>query len=244
MADFAAAACAESFSLYGFSPHSPLPVSSPCNMSRDDVPSYLDEFKRLRDLYAPRLQLLCSMEIDYLGSQWGPSHSYFDTIPLDYRIGSVHFLPSPRDGYIDVDGRFPSFVDKIQRYFDGDIRGVAERFFEQSAAMIERGGFDILGHVDKIAHNASLYSPGIADESWFDNSVKALIDMAADRDIAVEINTKAWPDYGRLFPDPRHFNYLKESGATIVINSDAHRPTLISAGRAAAAALLAQATSI
>lgn len=240
MAEFAAAAAAEGFAVYGFSPHSPIPFQSPCNMSREDVPRYLDEFRRLRDLYAPKLRLLCSMEIDWLGDDWGATHPYFASLPLDYLISSVHFLRSPRDGFVDVDGRFPAFAVKVQRHFDGDIRGVVERFFDESAAMIERGGFDILGHVDKIAHNASLYSPGIADEPWFDRSVKALIDMAAARGIAIEVNTKAWPGAARLFPDIRHLSHLKASGATLVVNSDAHRPNLISAGRRAALSFLAE----
>ena len=39
---------------------------------------------------------------------------------LDYRIGSVHFLPCG-DGYVDVDGRFDSFKIKMERFFDNDI---------------------------------------------------------------------------------------------------------------------------
>lgn len=239
MAEFAAEAAARGFALYGFSPHSPLPIASPCNMTREDVPRYIAEFNRLRELYEGRVKLLCGMEIDWLGPEWGPSNDYFDTLPLDYRIGSVHFLMSPRDGYIDVDGRFPSFARKMHLHFDDDIRGVAERFFEQSALMIEAGGFDILGHVDKIAHNASLFSPGIADEPWFDRTVKQLISMAAERDIAVEINTKAWGTAGRMFPDTRHFGALHHSGVTVTINSDAHQTHLIDAGIDAARAMFA-----
>lgn len=33
MAEFAAEAVAQGFTHYGFSPHSPVPIQSPCNMS-------------------------------------------------------------------------------------------------------------------------------------------------------------------------------------------------------------------
>ena len=34
------------------------------------------------------------MEIDYLNDDWGPANDYFQSLPLDYRIGSVHFIPT------------------------------------------------------------------------------------------------------------------------------------------------------
>lgn len=239
MADFAAVALRRGFSAYGFSPHSPVKgLESPCNMKADDVPAYLDEFSRLKDEYAGRLDLYCSMEIDYLDEQHGPSADFYQRLPLDYRIGSVHFIPSPRDGMIDIDGRFASFRRKMVDNFDNDIRGVCERFFEQTASMIERGGFDIVGHIDKIGHNASLWQPGIADEPWFDHSVRELIRMAADRGLAIEVNTKALKTAGRLFPDLRYFTLLRQTGAMLPVNSDAHYPDLIEAGRPEALDLL------
>ena len=125
VAAFAEAAAESGFLHYGFSPHSPIPVQSPCNMSFERVEEYLKEFRRLRDEYAGKLNLYCSMEIDYLGSDWGPSNPYFDTLPLDYRIGSVHFIPSA-EGMVDVDGRFESFKGKMERFFFQRYQGGSE----------------------------------------------------------------------------------------------------------------------
>ena len=207
-------------------------------MKAADVQAYLDEFRRLKDEYAGCLNLYCSMEIDYLDEHRGPSADYYQSLPLDYRIGSVHFIPSSRDGMIDIDGRFASFRRKMAENFDNDIRGVCERFFEQTAAMIEHGGFDVVGHIDKIGHNASLWQPGIADEAWFDRSVRELIRMAAERGLAIEVNTKAYETAGRLFPDIRYFTLLRQTGAMLPVNSDAHYPELIEAGRREALELL------
>ena len=96
MENFVEAAIRNGFSHYGFSPHSPVPIESPCNMSMESVPAYLAEFERLRNLYGDRIRLYASMEIDWLGPQWGPSNDYFQALPLDYRIGSVHFIPDNR----------------------------------------------------------------------------------------------------------------------------------------------------
>ena len=34
--------------------------------------------------------------------------------------------------------------------------------------MVELGGFDIVGHADKMHYNASCYRPGLLDEPWYD----------------------------------------------------------------------------
>ena len=40
---FAREVVAQGFSHYGFSPHSPIPIESPCNMLKIAVPVYLEE---------------------------------------------------------------------------------------------------------------------------------------------------------------------------------------------------------
>ena len=175
MAAFADTACKSGFIHYGFSPHSPVPIQSSCNMDFERVEEYFKEYKRLREEYSGKLNLYCAMEIDYLGSEWGPSNPYFAALPLDYRIGSVHFIPSA-EGMVDVDGRFESFKGKMARYFDNDIESVVRSFYSQTNDMISAGGFDIIGHFDKIGHNADHFLPGIEGEKWYESLVNDTID--------------------------------------------------------------------
>ena len=230
MDDFVREAVAESFTHYGFSPHSPIPMESPCNMSREDVPLYFAEFNRLKKEWGDKIKLYASMEIDYLGDEWGPANSYFATLPLDYKIGSVHFIPSDV-GYIDVDGSFLNFKAKMSNYFHDDIRYVVETFYAQSTRMLEAGGFDIIGHFDKIGHNAGHYKEGIEQESWYKTLVYDLMDLIISRKVIVEINTKAWIDHHRMFPGVSWISYLLDHNVPIVVNSDAHYPMLINASR-------------
>ena len=237
MEAFVPAAVAAGFTHYGFSPHSPVPIVSPCNMHRDNVDVYLAEVRRLQELWGDRIRLYASMEIDYLDESWGPSHEYFRNLPLDYRIGSVHFIPSD-DGPVDIDGRFESFARKMKDHFHGDIRYVVETFYRQSVAMVEAGGFDMIGHFDKVGHNASHYMPGVEDEPWYRKGVDDLIDCIVASGVTVELNTKAWKDHGRMFPGQRYMTRLLKAGVPIVVNSDAHVPALINAGRAEGFAML------
>ena len=240
MEEFVKEAVAQGFAHYGFSPHSPIPIDSPCNMSHNDVSQFIGEVNRLKSVYGNKIALYTSMEIDYLGDEWGPSSPYFDTLPLDYRIGSIHFIPSD-SGYIDMDGRFENFKNKMETYFHGDIRHVVETFYRQSTRMLEAGGFDIIGHFDKIGHNADHYHPGIEDLPWYRSLVNDIIDLIIERKVIVELNTKAWNDHHRLFPGTRYLSRLIEARVPIIVNSDAHYPALIDAARPLAFSYLSKA---
>lgn len=240
MEDFVKEAVKSGFTDYGFSPHSPIPLKSPCNMSKESVNDYIAEYIRLKDLYGDCINLYLSMEIDYLGDQWGASDAYFDTLPLDYRISSVHFIPAFTDSdlYVDIDGRYPAFKQKMEKYFYNDIKSVVESFYGQSIKMIEAGGFDIIGHFDKIGHNAGHFKEGIENESWYEHLFLQTFEAIMDNHLIIEINTKAYIEHNRFFPNVKYFNMLKQSGALLLVNSDAHYPALINSGRDEAMRLL------
>lgn len=231
MENFVIEAIEEKFSHYGFSPHSPIPLDSPCNMKKENVSEYLSRVDLLKFKYGDKINLYASMEIDYLNDSWGPSNEYFKNLPLDYKIGSVHFIPCCDGSFVDVDGRYDNFKKKMAKYFDNDIRYVVDTFYKQTIAMIESGGFDIIGHFDKIGHNAGHFQDGIEDEAWYNKHIETTFDAIMDKNIIVEINTKAWNEHNRFFPNLKYFELLNKYKPTIIINSDAHYPTLVNAGR-------------
>ena len=240
MEDFVVEAIDQGFTHLGFTPHSPISVESPVNMSRDDVQAYFDEMARLRTVYGDRIHLYTSMEIDYVSVGDGPNNEYFRNLPLDYRIGSVHFIPSidnPED-MVDIDGKFPGFKERMGLKFNGDIEYVVKTFFSQMMAMVEEGGFDIVGHMDKIGFNASMYRANIDEEPWYDQLVIALFENIMDHHLTIEVNTKAWLQRNRFYPNLKYFGMLKRFNAPIVVNSDAHYPTLLNNGRLEAIKLL------
>ena len=249
MEAFAREVVARGFTHYGFSPHCPLPIVSPCNMRREDVGRYLREVDRIKGEYGGHCRFYAAMEVDYLGEEFGPSSREISELPLDYVIGSVHFVANRKGRLVDVDGRFESFRRKMRDYFDDDIRYVCEAFYSRSVAMVEAGGFDIIGHFDKIGQNASYFQPGIEDEEWYQALVSDLVDRIIshnarhpERPLTVEINTKAYADHsGRLFPHPRHWGRLIEAGVPLIVNSDAHVPALIDASREMTFSMLEQA---
>lgn len=230
MEDFIKEAIANDFTIFGFTPHSPIPTPSSCNMEKQDVVAYLHEVERLRKKY-PQINILAGMEIDYLDENWGPSNEYFRGIPLDFSIGSVHFIPNQDGKFIDIDGRYESFKSKMSEYFHNDIRYVVETFFSQSQKMISEGNFDIIGHFDKIKHNGSLFYQNLEQETWYKTLVNDLIDSIIASKVIVEINTKAWAQHNQLFPAQEHWKRLLKNSVPIIVNSDVHYPKLVNASR-------------
>ena len=240
MEEFVVEAIAQGFTHLGFTPHSPISVDSPCNMSREQVQEYFDEVERLRRAYGDRIHLYTAMEIDYVSVGDGPAADYFQQLPLDYRIGSVHFIPAidnPSE-MVDIDGKFQAFKQRMAKHFAGDIEYVVRTFFAQMIAMVEEGGFDMVGHMDKIGFNASEYCECIDEEPWYDKLVIDLFECIMDHQLTIEINTKAWLQRNRFYPNLKYFGMLKRFNAPVVVNSDAHYPTLLNNGRMEALKLL------
>ncbi|MFI3240179.1 MAG: histidinol-phosphatase [Bacteroidales bacterium] len=231
MEDFVVAAIGAGFTDFGFSPHSPINIESPCNMSFDAVDDYLTEFNRLKVKYMGDINLYASMEIDYLSEEWNASNDYFRKLPLDYRIGSVHFVPNADGVLVDLDGRFERFKVNIDELFGGDLDYAVRRYFAQSLRMIEAGGFDIIAHFDKIGHNASHYRADLESEQWYQKLIMELLEAIKDNNIIVEVNSKAFKDHNRFFPNKRLFSLLKRYDIPLLVNSDVHYPELVNSGR-------------
>lgn len=228
------AAYNKGFEVWGISPHSPVCIESPCNMTREDIPLYIDEMNRLKGVFQGRMQLLTGMEVDYLSRDFGPHTDYFLKLPLDYRIGSVHFVPNQDGIPLDCDGSAERFARYLKDGYQGDLRYVVERYFEQVLTMLELGGFELLGHFDKIIGNASEIDPTIETRHWYEALIVDVIRLAKETGVVVEINTKAIEARKRFYPARRWWPSLKEAGVVIAVNSDCHHPDLTDLGRSAA----------
>lgn len=241
MEAFVQEAINKGFRAYGISSHAPFPIPNSCNMHRERMACYLGEFNRLKQIYSSQIELYIGLEIDFLDDTFNPSIDYFRELPLDYRIGSVHYIVTPDGTPIDTDGSPDRFRGYVDTFFDGDVDEAVRRFYRSSFRMIELGGFDFLGHLDKIGLNASLYRPGLDGEPWYKKLVSGYLEEIAARDLLVEVNTKAWEPRGRFFPHRDYFEQMKALGIRVVVNSDTHYPEKINSGREAALRALSQA---
>ena len=240
--DFVKFAISHGFRAYGFSSHSPLPFETFWNMSKDDMPEYLEEINRLKEKYAGQLEIYTSLEIDYLDETYNPSIAYFQELPLDYRIGSIHFLPLSEhlseDNMVCIDGAFADYKDSVDRYFEGKISKLVTRYFDSTLKMIEAGGIDIVGHMDKIYMNGHKCEGFSFDADWYQKPFKAVLDLIAQKGLMVEVNTKNLIKKQQIFPRKEYLGLLKDMNIPVMVNSDCHYPDLVNDGRTEAFEIL------
>ena len=240
--DFVKFAISHGFRAYGFSSHSPLPFETFWNMSKDDMPEYLEEINRLNEKYAGQLEIYTSLEIDYLDETYNPSIAYFQELPLDYRIGSIHFLPLSEhlseDNMVCIDGAFADYKDSVDRYFEGKISKLVTRYFDSTLKMIEAGGIDIVGHMDKIYMNGHKCEGFSFDADWYKKPFKAVLDLIAQKGLMVEVNTKNLIKKQQIFPRKEYLGLLKDMNIPVMVNSDCHYPDLVNDGRSEAFEIL------
>lgn len=236
--EFVKEAISQGFYSYGVSSHAPLPFPTQWTMEWEQMEAYLDEFNNLRQKYADEIELYVGLEIDYLNEESNPSVARFTELSLDYRIGSVHLLYDAAGEVVDIDCSPAVFKERVDRHFNGDVLRVIRMYFDRLFRMVELGGFDILGHADKMHYNASYYHPGLLDEPWYEALMKDYFSLVASRGYLVEINTKAYDSLGTFYPNSRYWELMKEYQIKILVNSDAHYPERINAGRIEALRLL------
>lgn len=240
--DFVKFAVSEGFKAYGFSSHSPLPFETNWNMSACDLPSYLQQTAFLKEKYKDRIELYTALEIDYLDETYNPSIPYFTEMPLDYRIGSVHYVPIAKElieaNMVGIDGPYEDFQNAVKQHFGGDVKLLVKRFYESSMKMVEAGGLDIVGHMDKIYMNGERYPGFSMEENWYTSLVYEFLHLIAEKGLMVEINTKNITRKQHIYPHRNLFPLIKELKIPVMVNSDCHFPHLVNDGREAAFILL------
>lgn len=240
--DFVLFAVARKFRAYGFSSHSPLPFETFWNMSAIDMPEYIAEINRLKKKFADTIEIYVGLEIDYLDPIYNASIPYFHELPLDYRISSIHFLPwrhpLSEENMVCIDGSYSDFEEGVKTHFDGSIRRTTEFFFDSSMQMVEAGGFDIVGHIDKIYMNGSRHPNFDLQADWYRKPFLELLDLVAEKGLIIEINCKNKTRKGQTFPHVDFYGELQKRNIPVMVNSDCHFPDLVNDGREETIALL------
>ena len=231
-------AISQGFRAYGFSSHSPLPFETFWNMPKDDMPEYLMEIERLKKKYQDQIEIYVGLEIDFLDETYNASIPFFTQLPLDYRIGSIHFLPIAHPleekNMVCIDGSFRDFQKSVDTYYNGDIRLLVAHYFNSTQKMVELGGFDIVGHMDKIYMNGHRCKDFDFEANWYQKPFNDSLQLIAEKGLMVEINTKNLLQKKQTYPHINYLHRLLELNIPVMVNSDCHYPDLVNDGRAEA----------
>ena len=200
-------------------------------MRKEDMDEYRQEFSRLREKYKSEIELYLGLEVDYIPNVVNVKDEIVQNQKWDYLISSIHHLKQfPNGEFWNIDGSFNTFKKGLDSIFSGDIFAATQTFYRYTCEMIELGGFDIIGHLDKIALNGRLI-PGIdLSDKWYDDLIQETFRLIAGKGIIVEINTKSFYEKGIVFPGIRYFKQLHQLNIPVMVNSDCHYPDKITDG--------------
>jgi len=115
---------------------------------------------------------------------------------------------------------------------------ITKDFFYHSMRMVEAGGIDIVGHLDKIYQNGHLYPGFDFQADWYQKPLKEYLDFIAEKGLIVEINTKNYKSKRQTFPHINTFKSLLRHRIPVMVNSDCHFPDLVDDGQAETLAIL------
>lgn len=246
MDTFVRSAIGQGFAALGFSSHCPIPFPSPCNMRRERLDEYVREFRRLKQRYGAQIELYLSLELDYISvlpDKGEVLFDYFPDCPLDYRVGSVHYVLCPEESgasqgegsltLVDLDVSQARFDRLMSSYFPtrGEQDSLFETYLANHVALARHPAVDVIAHPFKMMQLFYRFRPDWEGGEMARLYTTQFFKEAARNQKVVEVNTKNEVEKGEFYPDISFFSFMKECGNRVVVNSDAHFPARLNSGR-------------
>jgi histidinol-phosphatase (PHP family) len=174
----------------GFSDHSPVPFENSFAIKNNEVHNYISTIKSLKEKYQDKIDIYCSMEMDFIPGIVKDFKKTKDELGLDYMIGSVHLVGNDVEKLWFIDGsKVETYDEGLNNFYNGDIKKGVKTFFYQYNEMIETEEFDIVGHFDKIKmHNRDRYF--LEEDKWYRDLLMETLTLIKEKSLIVEVNTR------------------------------------------------------
>ncbi len=195
----------------GFSIHLPAetPTDERFNVTRDEMAIIMRTVEELRTDLAGRIRISLAGEADYFPDREDAIAAMLDEYPLDYVIGSVHYVD---DWPVDHPG-YTSKFDEI------GVMEAYRRYFNTVIGAARSGLFDILGHADvvkKFGHRP--------EEDWSDLAER-VAEATGAAGLCIDLNTAGRVKrVGEFYPSRDLLERFARHGAGLTLGSDAHAP--------------------
>ncbi len=209
----------DGFQMIGITDHSFVAVDADSCLAYEHYEEYQQELRSLKEKYADKIEVLCGIEQDYYSDH--PAEGF------DYVIGSVHFIKMD-DELIGIDwsGEYGVSVirDAADRFFDGDVYGMIEAYYETISNVVEITNCDIIGHFDVIRKNNDEIPFFDPQNERYIAAWKKAADRLLEKDIIFEINVSPLLNKTLSVPHPAPDiqDYLKARGAKLLYTGDCH----------------------
>jgi histidinol-phosphatase (PHP family) len=208
--DYIASALASGFSEIGFSEHLTLfRELENWNMNPANIDKYINHLDSLRQS-TNHIKIRTGLEVDYIEGKGNEIRDFLHPLPLDYIIGSVHYMGEKT-------------VDVGPEFYEGkNFDKLFESYFNSVCAAVATGIFDIIGHCDLIRIFG--YKPSFNQEPHY----RKLARTMKLHDVVFEVNTNGRNrPLADFYPDRRFLNIFLEENVPVCVNSDAHMPSRV-----------------
>ena len=175
-------------------------------ISEVDIPVMTERIEILRERYQDKISVKFGIEMDYLEGREEEISHVIRSLPLDYIIGSVHFIG---DWNFDTDKSLYGKWTNDRLY---------EMYFELIQKAASSGLFDIIGHLD-IIKKFRVY-PESDQTDLIENTLKII----KEHNLVVELNTGGMDRPCKEFtPSPSIVERCYYHHIPMTLSSDAHR---------------------
>ncbi|MCW0481652.1 histidinol-phosphatase HisJ family protein [Gaoshiqia sediminis] len=179
-------------------------------ISEIDIPVMTQQILDLREKYNGQITIKYGIEMDYFPGREDEIRSLINSLPLDYVIGSVHFIG---------DWNFDSDKSLYGKWSNDELYHM---YFELVQMAAKSGLFDIIGHLD-IIKKFRVY-PESDQTQLLEDTLKII----QENNLVVELNTGGLDRPCADFtPSPALVERCYQLHIPMTISSDAHQTSQI-----------------
>lgn len=189
----------------------------------EDIPVMTSQIIDLKDKYEDQIKIRYGVEMDYLPGKDAQINEIIERIPVDYVIGSIHFIG---DWNFDTDQSLYGKWTNDKLY---------EKYFALVQQAAQSGLFDIIGHID-IIKKFRVY-PESNQDLLFEDTIKVI----KENNLVVELNTGGMDrPCAEFTPGHKILEMCYKHHVPVTLSSDAHSDLQIARHFESATELLAQ----
>lgn len=189
----------------------------------EDIPVMTGQILDLKLKYEDQIRIRFGIEMDYFPGREEELSELIRRIPVDYVIGSVHFIG---DWNFDTDQSFYGKWSNDKLY---------EKYFTLVQQAAASGLFDVIGHLDLIK-KFRIY-PETNQDKLFEDTIAII----KENHLVVELNTGGLDrECAEFFPEPKLLEMCFRQQVPVTLSSDAHRTEQVARHYESAVSLLKQ----
>lgn len=224
--DFIVSAGKKKLVSLGFSDHSPVPLDNEWSMKKESLANYFEELAYIKHA-SKKVDVYVGLELDYIPGIDVKEYIEFDKLPLNYFIGSVHYVYSNILGeYLEVDGSQEDFKFLIESGFNGNSEAVYKSYYNNVREMISSYIPAVAAHIDLVTKNNKNGLFFDENSKEYLDEVEETLDLIKLYGTVIEINAGGMSRgyMKRPYPSEYILNKCLEKKIPVTLNSDSHSP--------------------